>query len=386
MFSYLNTIQPLVDETIFNRGQRLYLEGRVSRPRDLVLDYWREYTVDDTKDQFRVRIPLLHLALSRSKFTQAGEALAESVSCECEYFRDFGLCKHLVAVCSHLEQEFGLGMKSKKQSLYNSVADQVLDSIFTAERDKLVREFQTHLEDYLNSSGRSSFQWVQDFAQTFNQQPEEYLEFFENITDYLKENIKTYEKEKRILKLLEYVAVYNSIPWWNLIAELIVEMHPKSRLELTLNLWPIYSSGVMSNYQKEFEHYLNSLSQEEKDHILEGLIKSRQTDQEYWLKFIFVSQNILWIQENYEYLDPENLIKAATFIPDQQEELTIILAKKMRIWSEFLPVGEYEEIISIIDSWQKNLGRGDIFEDTIKYIIEVNKKRRGLVKKIREIL
>ena len=45
MISYLEAIKPLVNPEIYNRGLKLYLEGRVLGYSELLLDYWRRYQV-----------------------------------------------------------------------------------------------------------------------------------------------------------------------------------------------------------------------------------------------------------------------------------------------------------------------------------------------------
>jgi hypothetical protein len=80
MISYLEAIKPLVNPEIYNRGLKLYLEGRVLGYSELLLDYWRRYQVQGKHQVYTVDIPLIHLALDKSKHSQAGEALQQVVS------------------------------------------------------------------------------------------------------------------------------------------------------------------------------------------------------------------------------------------------------------------------------------------------------------------
>src|SRR6476469_3860675 len=113
MLSYLDTAKQVVDEAVYARGIRLYLEGRVGRHQDMLLDFWREYGMNEDHNRYVVRLPLLHLALNSSKWDRASQVLKEHASCECAYYQEYGLCKHVVAVCASLEKEFGIKAESK---------------------------------------------------------------------------------------------------------------------------------------------------------------------------------------------------------------------------------------------------------------------------------
>ena len=117
MVSYLDSVRKLVDKSIYGRGLKTFLEGGVISFTDLTIDSWRKYQVKDTNTEVVV-IPLLHLVLSIQKWEQAENALKESAFCSCLYFKEFGTCKHIVAVCASIEQEFiqqnNINYKSKK--------------------------------------------------------------------------------------------------------------------------------------------------------------------------------------------------------------------------------------------------------------------------------
>ena len=136
MLSYLETVQKIAQTDVYNRGLKYYLDGKVLSHQDLVLDLWRKYKVSSNRI-YEVQIPLLHLALSPKKFDKADLALLESVSCECGYFQEFGICKHIVAVCGSLENEFNINLKKNKRRQTESLASNVFDSILEVKRNNL---------------------------------------------------------------------------------------------------------------------------------------------------------------------------------------------------------------------------------------------------------
>ena len=136
MFSYLDAAQKLVSREIYGRGIKYYLEGKVLKFDELVLDFWRLYQVSENHENAIIKLPLLHLALNQSKYEQADKALTEVCSCTCSYYQEYGPCKHIVAVCASIEQEFGLNKKPVVQNQNTEKkVDSLLQNIFEAETD-----------------------------------------------------------------------------------------------------------------------------------------------------------------------------------------------------------------------------------------------------------
>jgi hypothetical protein len=165
MFSYTQIAKEIVDGDIYNLGTRLYLDGGIGVKEQLLIDNWRIYNIKDATKSYRVTMPVLHLVLNRHKFDQAGEAMLQSINCTCNYFGEFGVCKHIVGVCQSMQKEFleieGKSILSKKE---NQLGSNLIGNIFDVEQKSKIRRLQEHFETYFAKSEVGSIYWFELFV------------------------------------------------------------------------------------------------------------------------------------------------------------------------------------------------------------------------------
>jgi hypothetical protein len=386
MISYLGIAQDLTDSSVYARGVRLYLEGKVGRPVELDLEYWREYEVYD-RVTYTVRLPILHYALKQSALDNAPHALTEFVSCGCEYFAEMGICKHIVAVCASLEQEFnphqdeyiGETEKSTKQEDSSSL---ILDRIFEVEVDKKTKRWQHEFEAYLSQSGSKIPRNLQLMIGIINKDAHLYGEMITFIKKYSQEATTDYNKEKNLTRFILFTLHYNNPLWVEMWLGMLSSFDESNRRKIILELWIILKSGVKKEIRELFEIYLKNLSEEDKEYYIDQLKQIYTKNKDLWLDFVESSQAHQWIIDNYKDLDPLTLIRFAPLVPDLQEDIEISILNQLKQWGDFLQVGDYDEIIEVFHRWQKVLGRSSYYEEAVRYYKDTHSKKKKLISSI----
>jgi hypothetical protein len=381
MLSYLKTVQKLVHPSIYQRGIKLYLDGSLVGFEEMLLDYWREYKVVGT-DEYIVKIPLLHLALSREKFDQADQALEESVTCTCPYFLEHGVCKHIAGVCASLDKEFDIGLQQTKTKIARQQTDQILDQIFEAEKTRNLREFQEFLDFYLQSSRATDYRWFEEFVVAVNENPKDYEPFLVNLHSIISRNLADYDQEKKVIPLIQKSLLFGNILWWNFWQKHFLEIHQSRQVEIWVEIWEMRFVGLLKDFQSTVDDFMKNLSTKEKQEALAILQKNFEHKKEVWLEFAFASKFWNWFEQNLLNLDPEILILVAQNWPEKQEEIENLIAQKMRVWIDFLQPQNNDELAEVFKKWLEKLGGGEEYQLTVGYLKQVHKKKFGLIKKI----
>ena len=381
MLSYLATVQKLVHPSIYQRGIKLYLSGAVVGNEDLTLDYWRIYKVIGS-DEYLVKIPLLHLALDRTKFKHSSQALEEVVSCTCPYFMEHGICKHIVGVCASLDKEFDTKLQAAKTKLNRHHSDQILDQIFEAEKTRNIREFQEELDFYLQSSQSTNYQWFEDFVVAVNQEPKVYQSTLNNFHKIIDQNLQDYDQEKKVIPLITKSLLFGEILWWQFWQKHFDEIDENRKNDMLVEIWEMRFVGLLKNFLGEVDSFFGDLKTAQKKIVLKKLQQRFEHKREVWLEFCFVAKTWFWFEENLQDLDPEILISVATTWPEKQEEIEELIAKKMRIWIDFLQPQNNYELVEVFRLWLNKLGGGEEYQLTVDYLKQIHKKKRGLIKKI----
>lgn len=389
MFSYLDTAKSLVDSSVFGRGVRLYLEGKVSDPRELDLEFWREYEVYDRKT-YTVRIPVLHLAMKRDKLNNAAANLADFATCECEFYQELGVCKHIVAVCDSLEQEFGQKpvipvtsdsvLESESEKAKPEVA--ILDRIFEVDVEKKSRRWESEFEHYLSQSGTKIPRSIQNMVGVVTKDPHLYTDLLKFIKSYSTEATDEYGKEKNLIRFMIFTLGYNTEVWIEMWLTLLAKLLEEHRRKFVLELWVIIKSTAAKKITKIFELYLKNLTEDAKSYYILELQKIYVKNKNLWLDFVEVSQATGWIHDHYMELDPLTLLRFAELVPDLQEEIEISILNQIKQWGDFLQAGEYDEIIEVFARWKKTLGRSSYLEEAVAYFKSAHSKKRKLITNI----
>jgi SWIM zinc finger len=380
MLSYLETVQKIAQSDVYNRGLKYYLDGKVLSHQDLVLDLWRKYKVSSNRI-YEVQIPLLHLALSPKKFDKADLALLESVSCECGYFQEFGICKHIVAVCGSLENEFNINLKKNKRRQTESLASNVFDSILEVNLERKIRTFLIQFEDFLET-GYKNINWFENFIIELKDDLK-YKELLPKIKDFIVEKVEKYEFEKKILRLTMPSLRLDSKNWWRIWMQVLPHFTKENQLKFWQKAWESYTVNNLYEVENEFSISLKILDSELKNKILEKLQVEFEEDEKVWVDFVLKAEMQVWIEENLNLLDPVYLLKVIKQMPDIREKVEIHLLQQIKLWSDFLSTGQnYDEVVNVFKIWQNELGGSSYFEEALDYLKSNHPKKKKLFREI----
>jgi hypothetical protein len=378
MFSYLTAVRSVVDPNVYARGIKLYLQGSVLSHTEMTLDFWRKYVVAGSAQSHTVQMPLLHLALARHKYDLGGQAMVESTRCDCAYFQEFGICKHIVAVCAQLEQEFAPPSKVVSEQIQASV----LDNIFQAEADKKIRVWLSKVEDYLAKDSQGQTYWWEEVATFFRTDPSGYEAFWSSLAQMVEEATKTWEKEARLLPLIYLSLQLGGARWWDFWQPYLSQISQNRMEKLLVDLWKLKVIGACKNFEPQLLDFLSQLHDQQKEQTLRELQKVFPHSAKFWLDFVFESKFESWVDKNYQTLDPLSLIKAVEMLPDRSEKFELEILRQVRIWSDFLQTGQYDDLIQLFQVWQRRLGRSQYFEQALKYLQENHPKKKKLLRQL----
>ena len=389
MLSYLEAIKPLVNPEIYQRGLKLYLEGKVLGYSELLLDYWRRYQVQGKNRVYTVDIPLIHLALDKSKHAQAGEALRQVVRSDSPYFLEYGLCANVVAVCAALDQEFKLNTTTDKP-VSQLVKLNLWDNILAVETTKKQREWLQAFEFCLVARGPKQRRYYQILQQYF---PDLFLpnpanSFVDQISEMIQSVIGDYAKEKSLREIFvdPYFLATGGLVWWRLFCPYLDKLDPDNRLQLHLDLWQNQLAGNTSSFELELQTYFVQLPEPQKDLVLQQLqVQFGDQQPQVWLEFAFWCQHTSWLWQQVDNLDSRYLIRLAQLVPDHRELIEQKMVKQLKVWSDFLPTGDYQELVSVLVDWKAKLGYSDYLAEVIKYIQENHPKKAKLIREIEKI-
>jgi hypothetical protein len=381
MFSYSRAIQSLVISEVYNRGVKLYLEGKVVSFKNLSIDSWREYKVLD-KDTNLVKVPLFHLALNREKYHLIDKAIAESASCSCDYFREFGTCRHLVAVFQALEKEFfsvkGLSEEKSKSE------ESILDNIFAVEKENRIRKLQSLLDAYFLKPLQANLHWWEKFLFENRSEPTEFESFRVYLEKFLANKLRDYDNEKKVLHLISISLQLDGVNWFGFWVELLPNFSQKNQLTFWSELWKLRKRALTQAFDELIDNCVSSLEESQKLEIFERLKADYETNFNLWLDFVLSAKLTIFLENNLDNFDPELLLQIIEILPEQREQIEIKIMNKTKVWSDFLPAGDYEELMKLLENWAI-VGRSDFFDETVKYIKVQHKKKPKLMAFLRKL-
>lgn len=394
MFSYLGLIQTLVDSSIYSRGIRLYLEGKVSKPLNLDLEYWREYEVFD-RITYTVRTPLYHLALKKEIITdpiRVTHSITSYTHCTCEYFSQMGVCKHIVSVFADLENEFTTNVSLKtqnitatdtsKQEIDREISNTILDTIFEVDIAKKTREWEDEFDRFLSQSSEQIPYSLKKMVTVLNNEPSLYTELFISLKKMMINATKEYEKENKLILFALYTLSYTTHIWIDLWLELFEYLAVKNKQKLLLEIWIRGQSMINTKLIQAIQPTLIGLSSEEKKFYITELQTLYTRNKNIFLDFVFVSQAKEWILENYLTLDPLTLLRFVPLIPDNIEEIELSILAQVRQWGDFLTNDDYQQIIDVFRMWSRVIGHSQCFNEAIAYYKTIHKKKKSLLQKL----
>jgi SWIM zinc finger len=382
MFSYLTSIQQLVSTEIFKRGVRYYLDGNVVGFDKMILENWRQYKMNES-DEILVKIPALHLLLGRNKLDKLTDALDEMVFCNCPYFLSGGgVCKHIIAVCNHLDNEF-LGTNNPIQ-MDKLIQGSILNNIFKAESGRKVNEILGKFVEFFERSSTNLF-WFEKIIFELHREKQLAKEIMAELKSDFERKLRIFEYEKKIFLLVNPSLRLGGKLWWDFWQELLPRFSEPSQLKFYSELWGMRKAKLTLDYNEEINIFARTLIEETKEKILERLKRDYENNTKLWLDFVLSSQYVSFLVDNLDKFDAELLIGICPLMPEKRDEIDLKIAGQVRVWSDFLIAGEYDELIGTITKWA-NLGKSETFMESIKYVKESHKKKIKLIKSINKIL
>jgi len=381
VISYLETVKKLVDPGIYARGVRYFLEGSVVAFDEMTLDYWRLYRVVGNKEYF-IKFPLLHLALNQKKFNLAAQAITEAVECSCDFYLEHGVCKHIVAVCASLDQEFSLKLASTKTKIAKKESSNLLETIFEADKNKQIRQFETDFEQYLESSKSTNFRWLEDFILAAIDSPIDYEEFLKHFKIIIHKYLIDFDKERKILKLIPKTLIYGKKIWWDFWYDNFSEINENKLYDLWTEIWEVKMLNMAGEFEDQIVQQLGQMSDQSKAIILVKLQEKFTFNKKFWLEFIYVSKYWTWFEENLNSLDPQYLLRIAQVWPEKQDQIEHIIFGQAKIWADFLQPGQYDEIVELFRQWEDKIGRTENFERALDYYKDLHGKKKSLMKEL----
>jgi hypothetical protein len=380
MFSYVAIAKTLTHTSVYNRGLRVYLDGFVGKSSQLILPNWRQYDVlDNNPEQFCVKIPLIHTLIKQDQLSRASEVLKQAASCECQYFFEEGICKHIVGVCASLDKEFGFD-NSQSLNRQKALEKDVFDSLFEAEKVKNHRTWVDLITRYVRQDVQNSYQ-----LDSLSREVAENGEFHKEFTGWLKQFVGDilgdYTKEKRLVKLMLETILVGKEFWWDFWKEYFAEVDERNQRELFFGLWKIHLAKADSTFSSKILSFVSNLSDTEKEDLVERLkFTFKEHAGNLVIAFCFETKYIQWLELHLSELDPNSIIQLCLFVPEKREEYEYYIAKQLAIWTDFLQSGKYDEIRGVFESWRKQLGTSQVYDEALLYLKTTHPKKKSLWK------
>jgi hypothetical protein len=382
MLSYLKSVQTLVSTEIFKRGVRYYLDGNVINFRRLILENWRSYKVKGTEDYY-VKIPVLHLIIDRSKFELLPKAIEESASCNCPYFTESEqICKHIIAVCNHMDNEFF--EVPGKPKMENLIQGSILENIFVAEKSRKSTLILAKFEEYFEKSSTNLF-WFEKIIFDLNHDKQMATKVLIELKGDFSRRLRVFEYEKKIFLLVATSLRIGNKFWWAFWQSLLPEFSEQCRLKIWSEIWGMRRARLTMEYNEEINSYVATLNEQEKYLILERLKRDYENNTKLWLDFVLSSHYTAFLIENLDKFDAAMLIEICPMMPEERDNIDLKILNQVRVWSDFLLAGEYNELLETLSKWSA-LGKSETFMEAVKYIKETHKKKKKLMTGIMKII
>ena len=386
-------------------GQKLYLDGKVSKIEEIITN-WYTYTVKDPQAQLQsshksvyTTCPKLHILTKMDKTIELYTQFMKLSKCNCHYFSHYGYCHHIISVMFSMDDEYRKEYDTSKISRINFQttpnSNSLWDQITNVDKESSINNYRNSLKAFYEHNW-SSTQIIKHLSSLTKD-----MERYQELVDYYnnKATIAStdYSLQKKLIKLITnpYLGSYKPEKWLLIHLEFADNIHPNNQEDLLKVLFVNYFSGVYSGTTKPKEllktlqQYSSRVGEDVLETIAESFYlasKSGSNSYSDWIDFCKITLFLDPLINSLDKLDPLTLLSIAGQLPEQQDLIDIKISNQVRIWSDFMPVGEYSELLEVLDKWQTILGRTDNFTDTVKYIIDFHRKKSSLVKELKEYI
>ncbi len=395
MFSYLDQLNNYIDASIIKRGQKIFLDGGVQKLTNLAIAGWQKTKVTDGVHNYAVIIPLTHQLLNRENWDKTYIIWQELSKCNCPYFQEAGICRHLAAVASKLDWEIQQQVVRSDISvgqvsfinLYNQVnSTQIVNNLLN-QFDGLIASSYNPGQLSLLSRITTSLRELDDGGK---------IKFFDDLGVIIQRHLKIYESEKKVIKIILDTIKIDPSFWWALWKAKIGLISEYNWLYLVKEIFEVRVDSGYSQFKKINEDILNQITsnsdQLTKDKILNEyqILKSRtSTRAEIFQKlyqFSVTISNYSWLLSNLESIDPEKLINLIKILPSQhRDQIDKNIKNQLLQWVAFIPNNQKEEVLKLLILWRDSGEISEYWYETIDYIKSTINPKTKLFKELKEL-
>jgi hypothetical protein len=238
------------------------------------------------------------------------------------------------------------------------------------------------LESFLEIGRENQLQEVLSLVSRMKQEPESYQQVFMEVKKLLRERLEEYESEGRVLELLVPTLRLDYVNWWTVWSELVLEFTWQRQVKAGKQIWQMWMAEALQGLDSEVKGLVRKLSKQVQQTVREHLRADFAENPEVWLEWAITTQDWEFFEENLEVLDPQTLLRYAAANPDRREELETLIKEQIKVWVDFLPTGEYQELVDTVQQWRRILGQGEALEDVLDYIKSLHGKKTKLMQKL----
>lgn len=403
-FSYLQMIKEEMDLLMFQRGQCLFIDGKVVEKTELKLPNWRQYQVLDRKQIYFIKVPVIHLLLNDDNLNW--QTLVEVASCDCDYFANQLSCPHLVAVCASLDQEFHLGDNFKKNNPIKKTigtsdfkdSGTIFSQILQSETKKTEVLWIENWQFYLNNSINWQHQlWPKKakFLQAVASNQDLGRQFLEKISSELPKICQDFHREKLLIQLAAETVLASGPFWYSFWQKQFQLDYCWGRLDFWIylylwrqqtqisQLWPQIKSDLQKLGTGDQQKLFQKISQNWFDLDPKNLFKLE-------LELALTLKYQPWLAANLVNLEPSLLVTTLKMIVEQKiitsdklrievDQVERLLQQKILVWSNFLQSSDnYQELVETLKSWQ-TANWSEVWQETIELIALEHAKKPKLI-------
>lgn len=386
MFSYLRAVRTLTTDDIYQLGLKEYLVGNVLDYVQLDLKNWRQYQVKG-KEDFTVIVPLLHLLTTKLQWKEGGENLKKFTQCTCEYFRNIGTCKHIIAVCASLDREL---KPLHNSSAENQVATPTLTHFINLESQNQVGEwmhefeyfFELHDEDDpQNLSLGKLYETIRIAASG-----DYWGALSERLHRYITSNIDDYQFQKRFSKLVLFSRAWlvAGVGWWKLLLPFFSQLQPLLLLKIWSELWKEYEffGASIPEAIPLIQSAAQELDSTQKLEII-SLLQEQAAVLATQLSFAQFSMEEGFLREHLSQMDALQLVQLLPVMEEYKHDIEYHLVNQLKTFSDFLNVSNESTLVRYLKEWRNMAPDSAEFTRVLEYIKNQHKRRKKFIGQLR---
>jgi hypothetical protein len=377
MSYYLDIAKEINLETLVQRGQKLFLDGKVVRNSELI-ENWFSYTIES----YEVICPTLHLLSGKELESGIFYKLSK---CQCEYHKHYDFCQHVFAVLAFLDDKYSKEEFKNNLKAEDFQSTDIWKSISQGEKSSIINNyiFQFRaLKEYTRSDSWSENTITKNLG-NLPKDLQKYPEIEDFFKNFLSESFKDFKEQKKAISLLvhPYLISYDGKKWLSYFTPYLPKVHQNNSLILITNLYENLANQIIpKNLSKDVFAIINSFPIEKREEAFITFREVYSQRNELWIEYCFKAKLPELLIKNIDLLDPINMIKIIELDPTKADLVERKVFNHAKVCSDFLPNGgDYQDILELFDIWHDLLGKTPLLEEAIEYFKEFHPKKRSLL-------